>query len=76
MCVQVRQPLFKTSVQRWKAYRQQLEPLREELTPLIARYEQLLSERLASPAVAPTSTQGQQLGSEESEDADSIKDEL
>lgn len=52
VCLQVRQPLYKTSVQRWKQYKQQLEPLREALAPLIGRYEQMLMQRLAAPAKA------------------------
>jgi hypothetical protein len=64
--LQVRQPLYKTSVQRWKAYKQQLEPLRQELAPLIGRYEQMLMQRMAAPAAA----------ADMSEDSVSVRDEL
>jgi hypothetical protein len=56
VCVQVRQPLYTTSVQRWRQYKQQLEPLREVLAPLIGRYEQMLQERLQKPVKAAGST--------------------
>lgn len=83
-CVQVRQPLYKTSVQRWKQYKQQLEPLREALAPLIGRYEQMLAERLQKPpvkaaaaAVDASSTVGALGGgAEEATDYSEVKDEL
>lgn len=71
-CMQVRQPLYKTSVQRWKQYQQQLEPLREELAPLIARYEQMLSQRLTAPDTQTDTRQSDESGS----DSDDVKDEL
>jgi hypothetical protein len=67
--LQVRQPLYKTSVQRWKAYKQQLEPLRQELAPLIGRYEQMLTQRMAAPAAAAAAA-------DISADSASIRDEL
>ena len=75
---QVRQPLYKTSVQRWKVYRQQLEPLREALAPLIARYEQMLQQRLASPAdfTSVVGQHGDELEEGSDDSSDSAKDEL
>lgn len=70
--MQVRQPLYKTSVQRWKQYQQQLEPLREELAPLIARYEQMLSQRLTAPDTQTDTRQSDESGS----DSGDVKDEL
>lgn len=75
--MQVRQPLYKSSVQRWKEYQQQLEPLREALAPLIGRYEQMLAQRLSTPAASTTDTQ-QQLDDRPDSDgaADDVRDEL
>ena len=36
---QVRQPLYRTSVERWRRYEAQLAPLRAALGPLVERYE-------------------------------------
>ncbi len=71
-CSQVRQPLYKSSVQRWKVYRQQLEPLREALEPLITRYEQLLHQRMSAAA---TMTAEKGAGSDAGSSA-TAKDEL
>jgi hypothetical protein len=46
--MQVRQPLYKSSVGRWKAYEQQLAGLEQRLAPLIARYEKLLQTQMAA----------------------------
>ena len=43
---QVRQPIYTTSVGRWKKYEPYLKPLLAELGPLVRAYE----EELASPA--------------------------
>lgn len=71
--MQVRQPLYKTSVQRWKEYRQQLEPLREALAPLIGRYEQMLSQRLSAP---DTQTDMEHHDDPAGPGSDVVKDEL
>jgi hypothetical protein len=49
----VRQPLYKSSVGRWKVYEQQLAGLQQRLAPLIARYEQQLQQQLAARAAGP-----------------------
>lgn len=85
MCtyVQVRQPLYNTSVQRWKQYKQQLQPLREALAPLIGRYEQMLAERLQKPPVkaaaavdASSTAAASGGGAEGATDYSEVKDEL
>jgi hypothetical protein len=81
MCVsgQVRQSLYKTAVQRWKVYEQQLEPLRETLAPLIARYEQMLMQRMSAPtaAVAQARDTQPETGHDQTVGfSDSVKDEL
>lgn len=78
-CPQVRQPLYKTAVQRWKVYEQQLEPLREKLAPLIARYEQMLLQRMSAPAAAAgvAHSPDQEAGQNQSPgSSDSVRDEL
>eukprot|EP00879_Flechtneria_rotunda_P017938 GHRR01018801.1.p1 GENE.GHRR01018801.1~~GHRR01018801.1.p1 ORF type:complete len:164 (+),score=39.54 GHRR01018801.1:96-587(+) len=44
--VQVRQPLYTSSVGRWKVYEHQLRDVYNRLGPLISRYEQLLEHRM------------------------------
>jgi hypothetical protein len=56
-CLQVRQPLYKSSVGRWKVYEQQLAALEQRLAPLITRYEQLLQVQMAAHA-APDEQRG------------------
>lgn len=48
----MRQPLYSSSVGRWKVYEQQLAVLQQRLAPLIARYEQQLQVQLAARAAA------------------------
>lgn len=40
--LQVRQPLYNSSVARWRVYEKQMAFLHQRLQPLIAEYEQLL----------------------------------
>ena len=40
---QVRQPIYKTSIQRWKCYEHHLEPLRELLNEHVLAYEDELA---------------------------------
>lgn len=40
--VQVRQPLYSTSVGRWRKYEEFLKPLQQELAPIITAYEESL----------------------------------
>jgi hypothetical protein len=60
--LQVRQPLYQSAVQRWKAYETQLLPLREDLAPLVARYDQLLLQR--STTVSAAGAAGEAVGSD------------
>lgn len=73
--LQVRQPLYKTAVARWKHYKQQLEPLREELAPLIGKYEQMLQQRLSAAPVTPGAAAGSGASVEGASDSD-LRDEL
>lgn len=42
--LQVRQPLYRSSVDRWKIYKQQLATLEKRLSPMLTKYEQQMKE--------------------------------
>lgn len=58
MGLQVRQPLYNSSVARWRVYEQQLRPLQQRLQPLIREYEQLLQQHSAMHGAGDAQTTG------------------
>jgi hypothetical protein len=44
----VRKPLYLTSIGQWQRFKAQMEPARNQLEPLIRRYEQKLAQALAA----------------------------
>lgn len=55
--LQVRKPLYLTSIGQWQRFQAQMEPARHKLQPLIQRYEEKLAQALAAyqdtPDTAP-----------------------
>jgi len=49
---QVRKPIYKTSVNRWRKYEAYLKPLLEELGPLVGQYEEELAQAEAARSQA------------------------